>query len=84
LAKLFRLWTEEPRIDPADLGRITARTLVMAGDRDTIRPDHSVLIAASIPGAQLAIVPGTTHNLIAERPELISVLIKGFLQQQDS
>ena len=55
----------------------------MSGDRDTIRPDHSLLIAASIPGAQLCIVPGATHNLIAERPELISTLIKGFLQQQN-
>lgn len=79
LNKLFRLWTGEPRIAPAELAVITARTLVMSGDRDTIRPDHSLLIAASIPGAQLAIVPGTTHNLIAERPDLISSLIKGFL-----
>jgi pimeloyl-ACP methyl ester carboxylesterase len=84
LAKLFRLWTSEPRIPPADLAGVRSRTLVMSGDRDTIRPDHSLLIASSIAGAQLAIVPGTTHNLIAERPELISVLIEGFLQQEDS
>ncbi|MCZ4553096.1 alpha/beta hydrolase [Williamsia sp. 1138] len=83
LEKLFRLWTTEPRIAAADLGAITAPTLVMSGDRDTIRPDHSLLIASSIPGAQLAIVPGTTHNLIAERPALIRVLIKEFLQQWD-
>ena len=80
LAKLFTLWTTEPSIDPADLATITARTLVMSGDRDTIRPDHSLLIAASIPGAQLCIVPGATHNLIAERPELISTLIREFLR----
>ena len=80
LAKLFTLWTTEPSIDPADLAKITARTLVMSGDRDTIRPDHSLLIAASIPGAQLCIVPGATHNLIAERPELISTLIREFLR----
>ena len=79
LDKLFRLWTTEPSIDPADLAAITARTLVMSGDRDTIRPDHSLLIAASIPGAQLCIVPGTSHNLIAERPELVSTLIREFL-----
>ena len=81
LAKLFRLWTEEPHIDPADLGRIKAPTLIMAGDRDTIRPDHSLLIAASIPGAQLCIVPGATHGLLAERPALISAVVRGFLEQ---
>ncbi|MEU4563405.1 alpha/beta hydrolase [Actinoplanes sp. NPDC023936] len=81
LEKLFRLWRGEPHIDPAELARITAPVLVMSADRDTIRPDHSLLIAASIPGAQLCVVPGTTHNLIAERPELISLLIRDFLRQ---
>lgn len=80
LAKLFRLWMSEPAIDPADLARIEAPTLVMSGDRDTIRVDHSLLIAASIPGAELCIVPGSSHALIAERPELISTIIREFLQ----
>lgn len=79
LQKLFRLWTTEPNIDPADLARITAPALIIAGDRDSIRPDHSLLIAASIPGAQLCIVPGAGHGLLAERPELISDVIRGFL-----
>jgi pimeloyl-ACP methyl ester carboxylesterase len=79
LDKLLRLWTEEPHIDPAELARVTAPTLVMSGDRDSIRPDHSLLIAASIPGAQLCIVPGATHNLVAERPALISTVIRDFL-----
>lgn len=84
LNKLFRLWTNEPRIDPADLSAVRARTLVMSGDRDTIRPDHSLLIASSIPGAQLCILPGATHGLISERPELISVIIKAFLRQSNT
>ena len=79
LDKLFRLWTTEPNIDPADLTRISAPVLIMAGDRDSIRPDHSLLIAASIPGAQLCIVPGASHGLLAERPALISSVIRGFL-----
>lgn len=79
LRKLFRLWTEEPHIDPAELAAVTAATLVVSGDRDTIRPDHSVLIASSIPGAQLCIVPGTTHALVAERPELVGVVVREFV-----
>jgi pimeloyl-ACP methyl ester carboxylesterase len=81
LEKLFDLWTSEPHIDPADLARITAPVLVMAGDRDTVRPDHSLLIAASIPGAQLCLVPGTSHHLVAEKPALISMMIREFLAQ---
>ncbi|MFC8304618.1 alpha/beta fold hydrolase [Specibacter sp. NPDC057265] len=81
LAKLMRLWTTEPRIEPARLASITAPTLIMSGDRDSIPPAHSLLMAASIPGAQLAIVPGTGHGLIAQRPELIHTLIRDFLAQ---
>lgn len=81
LEKLFRLWTSEPQIDPAGLSKVTAPTLIMSGDRDTIRVDHSLLIASSIPGAQLCIVPGTTHGLVAERPALISAVIRDFLPQ---
>jgi pimeloyl-ACP methyl ester carboxylesterase len=81
LEKLMRLWTEEPRIDPAALATVTSPVLVMSGDRDTIRPDHSLLIAASLPHApaQLAILPGTSHALVAEKPNLISQLVREFL-----
>ena len=80
LDKLFRLWTTEPRIEPAALGSIVAPTLVMSADRDTIRPDHSLLIAASISGAQLCIVPGASHDLVAERAGLVATVIGEFLQ----
>ena len=80
LEKLVALWTSEPGIDPSSLRSITAPTLVMSGDRDSIRPDHSLLIASSIPGARLAIVPGASHGLVAEHPELVSQLIRGFLR----
>lgn len=77
--KLFRLWTSEPHITTEQLARITAPVLVISGDRDTIPPAHSLLIAASITDAQLCVVPGTTHHLVGERPDLISVLIRDFM-----
>lgn len=79
LGKLLRLWTSQPRIDPASLASVAAPVLVMSGDRDTIRPDHSLLIAASIPGARLCIVPGASHGLVAERPAFIAREIREFL-----
>lgn len=79
LGKLLRLWTQSPPIDPADLACLSAPTLVMSADRDSIRLEHAVLIASSIPGAQLCIVPGTTHGLVGERPELISTIVRHFL-----
>nr|WP_179558373.1 alpha/beta hydrolase [Pseudoclavibacter chungangensis] len=79
LEKLVRMWTSEPHIDPAELAVIGAPTLVVSGDRDAIRPGHSLRIAAAIPGAQLCIVPGTTHALVAERPRLVGALVRDFV-----
>ncbi|MEQ6899044.1 alpha/beta hydrolase [Microbacterium sp. KR10-403] len=84
LAKLQRLWAKGPEIAPADLEAITAPTLVVSADRDTIRVDHSLLIAASIPRAQLCIVPGATHDLLAERPALIATVVTDFLAEARS
>ncbi|WP_225733628.1 alpha/beta fold hydrolase [Pseudoclavibacter sp. CFCC 13611] len=82
LDKLMELWSTEPHIAAADLGAVTAPTLVMAADRDAVPVEHTLLIAKSIPGAQLCIVPGATHALVAERPELISTVIGDFLHER--
>jgi pimeloyl-ACP methyl ester carboxylesterase len=79
LGKLFRLWTTQPDIDPASLARISAPALIVSGDRDSIRPDHSVLIAASIPRANLCIVPGATHGLVSTHARFLASLIRDFL-----
>ena len=76
--KCVRLWTSEPHIAAAELARATSPTLVIGGDRDTVRPAHSLRIAASLPNARLAIVPGTTHGLVDQKPELITALILDF------
>lgn len=78
-AKLIRLWTTEPHIDPASLEAVTAPVLVMSGDRDSIRVDHSTLIAASLPHGRLSIIPGTTHSLTDEKPALVAATIDDFL-----
>lgn len=79
LQKLIALWTAEPDIDPASLGSLTAPTLVLAGEHDAIREDHSGAIAAAVPGARLDVLPGTTHMLVAEEPAEVAARILAFL-----
>ncbi|MDQ1576534.1 MAG: hypothetical protein QOH55_1684 [Microbacteriaceae bacterium] len=45
---------------------ITAQTLVVAGDRDVITPQHAVRLAATIPDDLLLIVPGTHGSYLGE------------------
>lgn len=79
LDKLQHLWAHEPDIDPSTLARIRVPTLVMAGDRDVIHPDHTRLIASSIPGSQLCIVPGAGHDLMETRPAVVNLVLELFI-----
>jgi pimeloyl-ACP methyl ester carboxylesterase len=78
-AKLVRMASAEPTLSTTDLGRVTARTLVMAGDDDAISAEHTLALYRGIPGSELAIVPGTSHALIVEKPALCDELILDFL-----
>ena len=63
----------------AELGGLTAPTLLVFGDHDFIRLEHAVRMHELIPGAQLAVLPGTTHMGILRRTALIRPLIEEFL-----
>ncbi len=58
---------------------ITASTLVMVCDRDAIIPEHTVELFRSIKGAQLSVIPGTTHFLLSEKPDVTNRVILDFL-----
>jgi len=45
---------------------ISAPALVVAGDRDVIRTEHSVLLASLIPNGRLLIVPGNHGDYLGE------------------
>jgi pimeloyl-ACP methyl ester carboxylesterase len=60
--KLIRLLVEEPHIALADLQKIVVPTLVIGGDHDVIKPEHTLLIAQNIPRSYLWILPGSGHS----------------------
>lgn len=84
IAKLREMWSTQPQIDPAELSAIQTPTLVMAGDRDVIRADHTRLIADSIRGAKLCIIPDARHTLVRMRTEAVLTAIREFLASQQA
>ena len=65
----------------ARLGRIAAPTLVIHGDRDALTPPANArLLAAAIPDATLALVPGAGHGYLLEQPELSHRLFLDWLR----
>jgi pimeloyl-ACP methyl ester carboxylesterase len=77
--KILRMAATEPRLEVADLAGVRARTLVVCADDDAVAPEHTLALYRGIPDAELAVVPGTSHVLISEKPELVAQLVLGFL-----
>ena len=69
---------KEPNISPSSLKRITAKTLVIAGNKDLIKPSHTHLIAKNIPDAKELILEGD-HFIIYRTPEIINEAADKFL-----
>jgi pimeloyl-ACP methyl ester carboxylesterase len=65
-----------------ELSRIEAPTLVLAGDDDMITLEHTIALFRAIPNSELAVVPGTSHTVLMEKPELINRLILDFLEKE--
>lgn len=78
-AKLAAMHASLPVLTEDDLGRIGCRTLVVVADDDEVRLEHAIAMYRSLPGAELAVVPGTSHGLLVEKPDLWNLLITQFL-----
>lgn len=65
------------------LGDVDVPVLVVAGQDDRFTPPaRSSLLASAIPGAELMLVPGGTHSLPIEQPDLVNLRIKRFLRDR--
>ena len=79
-AELLRLMVKDPNIEQEELRSIQSPTLVIAGERDMIREEHTRLIAAEIPGAEIRIIPGD-HFIAAGNPEAFNREVDRFLRE---
>jgi len=75
------LLAKQPHIPIADLAKVQAPTLVMAGDKDVIRDDHTLQIFHGIRQAHLAIFPGATHMIPWQNHELFNHSVERFFDQ---
>ena len=81
VSKIVEMFSTQPDISLGDLGRIAAPTLVMAADDDFLKLEHTAELYRAIPNSELAIVPGTSHALVMEKPELVNRIILDFLEK---
>jgi pimeloyl-ACP methyl ester carboxylesterase len=64
----------------AALRAVRCPTLVLAADDDVIAVEHTLAIFGAVERAQLGILPGTSHLMAHERPDLLGDLVEAFLE----
>ncbi|HTR50260.1 MAG TPA: alpha/beta hydrolase [Kofleriaceae bacterium] len=77
--RLRKMLLSQPSYTNEQLKTITAPTLVMAGDDDVIRIEHTIELARTIPGAQLCIYPGGGHFWFNKKADAFNAIILEFL-----
>ena len=78
--RMNEIWKTEPDISLSAIASIQCPVLVMAGDDDVIAHDHTISLYEALPLGQLAIIPGTSHGLVKEKPALLIAVIMQFLE----
>jgi pimeloyl-ACP methyl ester carboxylesterase len=82
VGKIGELMKTEPRMEASELARVSQRSLVMFSDDDLVTMNHVVDMYDALPNAELAVVPGTSHFLTQEKPELVNALVLDFLTHE--
>lgn len=76
-----QLMLYQPNISHDELKKITSPVLIIAGDRDVIKNEHSVEMFNNIPKSQLCIIPGGTHWTPYQQPEIFNEIVYRFLSE---
>jgi pimeloyl-ACP methyl ester carboxylesterase len=53
--------------------------LVLLGDNDEVILEHAIALYRALPIGVLAVIQGTSHGLLVEKPELYNAMIVDFL-----
>ncbi len=75
---LNKMMAYQPNIPFASLNQIRCPVLVMAGDHDMIKPEHTLKIFQSIPAASLCIFPDSNHGICQQHPKLFNETVLTF------
>ncbi len=70
--KFMAMATTEPTLTTDDLARLGHPTLVLVGDDDLVRLDHTVALYEALPAGRLCVVPGASHAELIERPGFVA------------
>jgi pimeloyl-ACP methyl ester carboxylesterase len=78
--QIGKMWESQPNWTEAQLRSIRTPVMVIDGEHDEgIRREHTELIAKTIPGARLVILPDVSHFAFLQSPAMFNRAMLGFL-----
>jgi pimeloyl-ACP methyl ester carboxylesterase len=78
--KMIEMWRTQPHYSVADLGTIKAPTLILAGEFDCVKREHTDQLAKAISGGREEIIKGATHYAPLLQPDVVNPPILKFLE----
>ena len=78
--RLTELVLKEPHINPAALSTISIPVLVVAGEFDVVKKEHTQLIHSHLKNSKLEIIPGGDHYSPLKQTETFNRLVLDFLK----
>lgn len=76
---LVKMMQSEPTMTVEDMAGIAAPALIMSGEKDLIRAEHTHLIGDNIPDGRVKILPGEDHgSYICNSPKLAPLMLEFF------
>ena len=78
--RLIELMLNEPNITKSELDKIQNPVLVIAGEKDEVKEEHTKEIQQNIKNAELLIIPNSTHYVPFEQPKILNEAILKFLK----
>jgi len=78
----INLLINHPNIKKEELQKIANPVLVIAGDNDVIKEEHTKELKEMIRNSELEIIKNSTHNVTFDQPEILNERILKFLEKE--
>ena len=78
---MTKMYSKNILISEQVLSNISAKVMLVFGDRDVIKLEHGIELYRKINGSTICVLPNTPHEVFSESPELISIIGIEFLKE---
>ena len=73
------LWLRDPYLTDQQMMGIQAQVLFVVGEKDAVRIEHVLEMRSLVENSELCVIPGATHFVLSEKPELVLPILMDLL-----